>query len=127
VPVGILQSRGHDVLRHFVEPVRKFAAPRWPPRGEKLVGSPTEQLGLGAQRLVEQDPGRLFATPLTHTTDPAAAPEALRTGRVLDDSVERHVLADDDLSHSRFSFPACFTTVGAECPATADPRPEPTP
>src|SRR5580704_4273933 len=31
--------------------------------------------------------------------DPAAVPEALLAGRVLDDSVERDVLADDDLSH----------------------------
>src|SRR5206468_11742939 len=104
VPVGILQGRGHDVLGHVVQPVRQFAAPGWPPRGEELVGSPTEQLGLGAQRLVEQDLGRLFATPLTDTTDPATALEALRTGRVLDDSVERDVLADNDLSHSGSPF-----------------------
>src|SRR6266487_51061 len=90
---------------HVIQPVRQFAAPGWPPRGEELVGSPTEQLGLGAQRLVEQDLGRLFTTPLTDTTDPAAAPEALRTGRVLDDCVERDVLADDDLSHSGSPFP----------------------
>src|SRR6266487_407235 len=70
---------------HVIQPVRQFAASGWPPRGEELVGSPTEQLGLGAQRLVEQDLGRLFATPLTDTTDPAAAPEAFRTGRVLHD------------------------------------------
>src|SRR5205823_10359894 len=104
VPVGIPQSRGHDVLGHVVQPVRQVAAPGWPPRGEELVGSPTEQLALGAQRLVEQDLGRLFATPLTDTTDPAAAPEALRAGRVLDGSVERDVLADDDLSHSGSPF-----------------------
>jgi hypothetical protein len=73
-------------------------------RKEELVGSPAEQLGLGAQRLVEQDLGRLFATPLTDATDPAAAPEALRTGRVLDDSVEREVLADDNRSQSGSPF-----------------------
>src|SRR2546427_6857467 len=100
----MLQSRGHDVLGDVVQPVRQFAAPGWPPRGEELVGSPTEQLSLGAQRLVEQDLGRFFATPLTDTTDPAAAPEALRAGRVLNDSVERDVLADDDLSHSGSPF-----------------------
>src|SRR5438876_106635 len=104
VPVGILQRGRHYELGHFVQPVRQFAASGWPPRGEELVGSPTEQLGLGAQRLVEQNLGRLFATPLTDTTDPAAAPEPLRTGRVLDDSVEREVLADDDLSHSGSPF-----------------------
>jgi hypothetical protein len=37
-------------------------------------------------------------------TDPASAAEALVTGRVLDDPVERHVLADDDLSHLGFPF-----------------------
>src|SRR5206468_6969965 len=71
-----------------------------PPRGQELVGSPTEQLRLGAERLLEQDLGRPFATRFADATDPAAAPEALRTGRVLDDPVERDVLADDDLSHS---------------------------
>src|SRR5262249_55342360 len=95
----ILERRGHDVLGHVVQPVRQFAAPRRPPRGEELVSSPTEQLRLGAQRLVEQDLGRLVATTLADTTDPAAAPEPLRTGRVLDDSVECDVLADDDPSH----------------------------
>src|SRR5438876_6450919 len=59
VPVGILQRGGHDVLGHLVQPVRQFAAPGWPPRGEELVGSPTEQLGLGAKRLVEQELRRL--------------------------------------------------------------------
>src|SRR5438876_10122278 len=113
VPGGILQSRGHDVLGHFVQPVGQFAAPGWPPRGEELVGSPTEQLGLGTQRLVEQELGRLFATPLTDTTDPAAAPEALSTGRVLDDPVERDVLADDDLSHSGSPFPGVLGTTWA--------------
>jgi hypothetical protein len=54
-------------------------------------------LGIGAQRLVEQDLGCLFATTLTDTTDPAAPPEAFYAGRVLDDSVERDVLADDNL------------------------------
>src|SRR5207253_11405716 len=100
---------GHDELGHFDQPVRQFAAPGWPPRGEELVGSPTEQLGLGTERLVEQDLGRLFTTRLTDTTDPAAAPEALRTGRVLDDPVERDVLADDDLSHSGSPFAGVVT------------------
>ena len=79
--------------------LRQVAAPGWPPRGEKLVGSPTVQLGLGAQHLVEEDLGRSFATTLADTTDPAAAPEPFHTGRVLDDSVERDVLANHNLSH----------------------------
>jgi hypothetical protein len=44
-------------------------------------------------------PGRLVAAPVADTADPAAVPEALDTGRILDDSVECDVLADDDLSH----------------------------
>src|SRR5580693_4731225 len=102
VPRGILEGRGHDVLGLAVQPVRQGASSGWPPRGEELVAAPTQQHGLGAQRLVEQDLGRLFAAlgpKLADTTDPAAVPEALLAGRVLDDSVERDVLADDDLSH----------------------------
>ena len=88
VPLGIFEGRGHEVLGHTVQPVRQLATPGWPPRGEELVGSSTEQLGLGAQRLVEQHLGCLFATPLADATDPAAAGEALDTGGVLDDPVE---------------------------------------
>src|SRR5580700_4866859 len=100
VPRGIMEGRGHDVLGLAVQPVRQGASPRWPPRGEELVGAPAQQHGLGAQRLVEQDLGGLFAAlELADLADPAAEPEALLTGRVLDDSVERDVLADDDLSH----------------------------
>jgi hypothetical protein len=68
-----------------------------PPRGEELVAPPTQQQGLGAQRLVELDRVELFA--ILDLADPAADPEALFTVRVLDDSVERNELADDDLSH----------------------------
>jgi hypothetical protein len=40
--------------------------------------------------------------------DPAADPEAFVTGRILDDSIERDVVAHDDPSHLSFSF-ACWT------------------
>jgi hypothetical protein len=52
---------------------------------------------LGAQRLVERELVELWA--VFDQADPTADPEAFVTGRVLDDSVERDVLADDDLSH----------------------------
>jgi len=94
-----LEGRGHDVLGQAVQPVRQGAGPGWPPRREELVAAAAQQHGLGAQRLVECDPGRLVAAPVADTTDPAAVPEALVAGRVLDDSVERGVLADDDLYH----------------------------
>src|SRR6266436_6303980 len=97
VPGGIGEGRGHDVLGQAVQPVRQLAAARWPPRGEPLVAAPAQQEGPGGQRLVERELGKLWAIP--DQADPAADPEALVTGRVLDDSVERDVLAHDDLSH----------------------------
>src|SRR5262249_13228082 len=73
------------------------ATPRWPPGGEPLVAPPTKQQCFAAHRLIERE----VADPWTvlDQADPAAAAEALITGRVLDDSVERDVLADDDLAH----------------------------
>src|SRR5919201_432168 len=97
----MFEGRGHDVLRQAVQPVRQLATPGWPPRGEPLVAPPTQQQGLGAQRLVEREPVELWA--VLDQADPAAAPEALVTGRVLDDSVERDVFADHDLAHSAHS------------------------
>jgi hypothetical protein len=59
--------------------------------------SPAQQEGPGGQRLVERELGKLRA--ISDQAGPAAGPEAFVTGRVLDDSVERDVLAHDDLSH----------------------------
>src|SRR5207244_3214277 len=59
--------------------------------------APAQQEGPGGQRLVERELGELRA--ISDQADPAAGPEAFVTGRVLDDSVERDVLAHDDLSH----------------------------
>jgi DNA invertase Pin-like site-specific DNA recombinase len=97
VPGGMFERRGHDVLGHAVQPVRQLTAPGWPPRGEPLVAAPAQQQRAGGQRLVERELGKLRAIP--DQADPAAGPEAFVTGRVLDDSVERDVLAHDDLSH----------------------------
>jgi hypothetical protein len=58
------------------------------------VASPAQQEGPGGQHLVERELGKLFSD----QGDPAAGPEAFVTGRVLDDSVERDVLAHDDPS-----------------------------
>src|SRR5262249_22773945 len=79
--------------------VGQLATPGWPLRGEPPVAPPAQQQSLGPQRLVEQHLGRLFATPVADTADPAADAKALVTCRVLDDSVERDVLADHDPSH----------------------------
>src|SRR2546422_2260013 len=55
-----------------------------------------QQKGLGAQRLVERNFGCLVAPLPADKTDPAAAAEALDARRVLDDSVERDVLTDNN-------------------------------
>src|SRR5438874_3538249 len=68
----------------------------WPPRGQELVAPPAQQKGLGAPRLVERNFGCLVATLSADKTDPAAAAEALDARRVLDDSVERDVLTDNN-------------------------------
>src|SRR5262245_31861025 len=93
----MLEGRGHDVLGQAVQPVRQRAAAGWPPRGKPLVAPPAQQEGPGGQRLVECELAELWV--VFDQADPAASPEAFVPGRVLDDSVERDVLADDDLSH----------------------------
>src|SRR5580704_9231299 len=92
VPGWVLEGRGHDVLGQAVQPVSQFAAPVWPPRGKPLVGASAQQEGRGGKRLVERELGKLWA--IADQADPATDPEALVTGRVLDDSVEGDVLAD---------------------------------
>src|SRR5437588_8855709 len=67
--------------------------------GEVLVAAATQQQRLGALRLgqFELFPGRpVLADELFK---PAAVPEPFTAARVLDDAVERDVLADHDLSH----------------------------
>jgi hypothetical protein len=77
--------------------------------GERLFGETNQQKRLGAQRLVEGGLVEIFA--VLDLADPAAEPEALVTGRVLDDSVERDVLAHHDRSH--FGSPYCWC--GQQC------------
>src|SRR6266511_3896108 len=84
----VLQLR--DLLHHV-------ATAGWPPRGEPLVAPPTQQQGLGAQGLVERELAEFWA--VLDQADPAPDPEAFVTGGVLDDSVERDIVADHDLSH----------------------------
>src|SRR5205814_306478 len=98
-PLGLFEGRGHDVLGQTIQPVRPLSTPGKPPRGEPLIAPPAQQQGLGAQRLLEQYPGPRFTVLVPDLAEPAAVPEALLTSRVEGDSVERDVLADDDLSH----------------------------
>jgi hypothetical protein len=102
-PVGILDRRRHDVLGHAVQPVRERAAPGSPAHPEELVASPAEQPRLGAQRLLERDLVPRCQILAPELPEPAAELEALLAVRILDHSVERHVLraAHDDLSHLR--------------------------
>src|SRR5262245_10829059 len=109
-PVRIFEGGGNDVLGHAVQPVRQLATPRWPSRGQPLVAPPTKQQGLCAQRLVERELAELRA--VLDQSDPAADPEALVTGRVLDDPVEGDVVADDDPSHFDSPFRSLVTGAG---------------
>src|SRR5437588_4853209 len=111
------ESGGHDVLGQAVQPVRPLATPGCPPRCEPFVAPPAQQQGLGTQRLVELDLGPLFAVLVPNLAEPAAVPEALVTGRVLDDSVERDVLADHDLSHLGPPFIGLLLTAFVEAAA----------
>src|SRR5215467_3533543 len=111
VPGEIFEGRGHDILGQAVQPIRQLATPGWPPSGEPLVGPPAQQHGLAAQRLVERELVELYA--VRDPADPTADPEALVTGRVLDDSVERDVVADDDLSHFGLLSLALWATTAA--------------
>src|SRR5262245_23545795 len=93
----MLEGRGHDVFGHAVQPVRQLAAAGWPSRGKPLVAAPAQQEGPGGERLVERELAELWV--VFDQADPAADPEAFVPGGVLDDSVERDVLAHDDRSH----------------------------
>src|SRR5262249_11552698 len=109
-PPGLVEGRGHNVLRHAVQPVRPLAAAGLPSRGEVFVTPPAQQQSLGAQRFTELGLGPLLAVLVPDLKEPAAVPEALLTGRVLDDSIEREVLANDDLSHVGSPWPALSAT-----------------
>jgi hypothetical protein len=78
---------------------RLFSLSAHSPLRHSHRAAPTKQQGVGAQCLVELELRPRFAILVPHLEDPTAAPEALLTGRVLHDSVERDIFADDDLSH----------------------------
>src|SRR5579859_8116467 len=100
----MFEGGGDDVLGHAIQPLGPFPASVQPPLGEPRVGPPTQEQGLGAQRLVELDLGPLLEVLGPKLTEPAALPEAFFTGRVLDDSIERYVLADHHLAHHSSPF-----------------------
>jgi len=54
-----------------------------------MTAPPAQQQGLGAQRLGVLGLAPLFAVLIPNLEEPAAVPEALLTGRVLRDSVQR--------------------------------------
>src|SRR5215469_2166406 len=98
-PFGIFQSGGHDVLGHAVQLVRPLATAGLPPRGEPLVAAPSQQQGLGAQRLIGLDPGPFLEILAPELAEPAAEPETLRTIWILDDPIERDIRGDNNFSH----------------------------
>jgi hypothetical protein len=97
--VGILEGGRHDVLGHAVQPVSPLTRAGWEPCGEILEAAAAEQQGLGVHRLGEQRVGPPFAVLVPNPGEPVPPSEALLPPRVLDDSVQRDVFADDDPSH----------------------------
>src|SRR5262245_28561145 len=100
-PFGLVECRRDDVLGQAVQPVGPRATPGIPPRTEVLVAPSAQEEGLSAERLGEPELGPRFAILRPELVEPAAVPEAVLAGRVLDHSVERDVLADHDPSHLR--------------------------
>src|SRR5205823_2019646 len=87
------------VLRQAVQPVHPLAALRWRPCAEVLVASATQQQRLRALGLGELDLSPRLPVLANELQEPAAVPEPLLAAEVLDDAVERDVLADHNLSH----------------------------
>src|SRR3954452_6107930 len=118
-PLGVLERGGDDVLRQAVQPVGPLAAPAHPPRSEVRVAASAQQQGLGAERLLAFDLRPRCEVVLPDLAEPATVPETLLAGRVLDDSVQRDVLADHDLPHLGSLSPGCCTAVhaGSRSPA----------
>src|SRR6266567_7523228 len=122
VPTGIFEGRGHNVLGDAVHPVRQLAGPGWPPCGQELVAPPADKQSLGVEHLVERGLVKPLAVVAPDLGEPAAVPEALFTGRVLDDSVERDVLADDDLSHFALLSMAVSAATNADAASSGTGR-----
>ncbi len=97
VPLGILERRGDEVLRHGVELVGEIALARGPGRGEALVGDAAEQERVARHHLVELE--LVPVRPALELERPTAVLVALGPARILDDAVERDELGDDDLAH----------------------------
>ena len=104
VPIEIFEARGHHVFRHGVHPVGQLAGSGWPPSGEDLEGPSTQQQGLRSQRLLERDLKERLEVVFPNVDEPTAVSEALLTGWILYDSIQRDVLADNDPSHHGSSF-----------------------
>jgi hypothetical protein len=68
-------------------------------RGEPQVAASPHRPGLAVQRFLVLQLGPFPAVIVRHLVEPATDLETFVTGRVLDDSVQRHVLVDDDSSH----------------------------
>src|SRR5258705_1364796 len=97
VPLGLIQSRGDDILGHAVELVGELAFPRWPGLGKALVGHAPQQQGLGRERFVELELVALVSA--ADLEAPTSLTEVLGPARVLHDAVQRYEFRYDDPSH----------------------------
>src|SRR3954453_2221439 len=105
LPLGILQRRRDDVLRHRVEVVGELALEMWPTRRKSLVGDPPEQLRVGGHGLVDLE--LIACRTAGEAVGPADPLERLAAARRLDNAVERHVLGHNDPAHYPLSSRSC--------------------
>ena len=93
VPLGLVERRGDDVLRHRVELVGELALAPGPGVGEAFVGAAPDQEAVGRHRLLELELVAVVAA--VELEAPAGVIEVLATRR-LHHSVHRDELRHDD-------------------------------
>src|SRR4051812_18622622 len=109
LPLRIRDRRRDDVLRIVVQLLGERAFAGGPRRREALVGDAPEELSLRVHELVELELVSLIAAVVLE--GPAAVLVALGTARILEDSVDRDELCDDQLAHlCSPSFGVALTT-----------------
>src|SRR5919107_3034976 len=103
VPLGVLERRRDDELRHRVELVGELALALWPGAGEALIGSQPYQQTVGLPRLVQ-----LELIPVVSAVElegPTRVLESRLASRRLHDAVERYELRHHDpCCHQSSSF-----------------------
>ena len=98
-PAGLVERRRDDVLGQGVQGIRPVVGAFRPAGSEPLLGAPSQQKCLDAERLLEHAFAPHLEVLAGGLGEPAAEPETLLSVGILDDSIERHVGADHEFPH----------------------------